>query len=886
MDNQKNLNDIQISDNFCQTLLEELLERNYLAEISDMKFVNFYANANGYKRKKKPQINWLQITRLPIHPNENEEYDLMSRWQGVLTGLHAWGYRMYFLLLRYKGKTQLFLGTSTSAQSISSDEAVEQLRESAFGSMPGIGLRIIERGTEAYELISEPLQEMKAVGAVTGIPSLKEGEKSCLIQTLDQLAFGMRDMHGMEKDYALLVIADPISDAETADIISRHRKLATQIHSAVKLTGTENTSQSESYDPKIAQKAGANLLGTIAGMILGGVLGVPMVGKSIGSVIGAQVGSAVTNTVTSGTSRQQTTGNSYGLTKEYLDKFAEYAEVSINHHIERLNTGRSFGFWDVGIYVLGRVPRDVVTVTGMLRSIYSGEKTHYEPIRLHLLRNDSNALEIVRDNFDKPLLLDANFVTSKESFEYEKNQWHIFGKHYQALSTPITTKELSIATSLPRRDVPGLRFVKTAVRFANNPADTGTDKITIGNIVDAGIEQYTTYDIDVNSLVRHTLVAGSTGSGKSTTCKKILSGMLIPSEEEQQNIPVMIIEPAKDDYVRWAIEMNRTLPAEKQFKIYMPGVMEFEGYPVEPLKLNPFEPAHAKNAKVDILQHCEAFATLLNMCLPSEEVIPILIEETVFRTIEEWCLCNGVDYESGAVEPLKNYPTVKELFDSVKDIMKERNYEARVKDNFREILETRFKYLRRGMRGRILNVNHSTDFEDLFSKNVVINISRLSGAKDKALIMSLLMQNLYEYCISCYAVSSEYRKNAQNNKLLHLTLIEEAHNVLMKPNDFRSSGSPEKVAADLFGNMLSEIRGYGQGFMIVDQIPTRLIEDAVKNTNYKIVHRLTAADDQDVMASCMALREEQKYIIPALERGNAIICGDDDDAAAWVRVHI
>lgn len=84
--------------------------------------------------------------------------------------------------------------------------------------------------------------------------------------------------------------------------------------------------------------------------------------------------------------------------------------------------------------------------------------------------------------------------------------------------------------------------------------------------------------------------------------------------------------------------------------------------------------------------------------------------------------------------------------------------------------------------------------------------------------------------------------------------------------------------------MLSEVRSYGEGLVVVDQVPTRLIEDVIKNTNYKIVHRLTAPDDQEVMASCMAFREDQKYIIPALEKGNAIICGDEDDAAAWVKI--
>ena len=188
------------------------------------------------------------------------------------------------------------------------------------------------------------------------------------------------------------------------------------------------------------------------------------------------------------------------------------------------------------------------------------------------------------------------------------------------------------------------------------------------------------------------------------------------------------------------------------------------------------------------------------------------------------------------------------------------------------------------MRGKVLNVKQSVDYEELFNNNVVVNISRLSGSKDKALIMSLLMNALYEYRISCYSYDEEYRKKAQQNKLMHLCLVEEAHNVLLKPQGPVSSGSPQNAVADLFGNMLSEVRGYGQGFMIVDQVPTRLIDDAIKNTNYKIVHRLTAPDDQEVMARCMAFREDQKYIIPALEKGNAIICGDEDDAAVWVKI--
>lgn len=854
---------IDIPDDFYQNLLEQLLERNYLENTGDMRF---------YNSNEKRRIHWLQITRLPIHPNENESYDLLSRWQGVLSTLHAWGYRLYFLLLRHDGKTKIFLGTSTDQKDISAEEAVEQLREAAFGSMPGMGLRVMQKGIDVYDEINLPLQQMNAIGAVTGIPSFKQTEQKNLLQTLDQLAFGIRDYKGNEKNYAMLVIADPINDSEVTEIISRHRRLSSQIHSAVKMSGGKSASKSETEDPNALKRAGYNALGTIIGTIGGSMLG------RNGMITGSMIGSQIANTLTSNLSRPIQYGGGASVNYEYLDKFAEFAETATDHHIKRMNEGRNFGFWNTGIYVLGDMARDVVTVSGMLRSIYSGEETYFEPIRLHLFNTQSGAMEVVRNNFDLLPMVDIEHLKKYGATDRAKEQWHLFGKHYQYLSTPMNTRELSLATSLPRRDVPGLRFVKTAVRFANNPAEVAEDKITIGNIVDTGVVQETSYDIDVNSLVRHALVSGSTGSGKSTTCKRIISEVL------RRDIPIMVIEPAKDDYVRWAVEMNKHLPSEKQFKIFMPGVTDVDGVSVKPLHLNPFEPAAIKGAPLDLLQHSETFTTLLNACLPAEEVVPILIEETVHKTITDFAEGNNLSLEADLTQHPSSYPDVIDLLSTAKDIMRHKDYASMNKDNLTEVLITRFRSLTRGMRGKILNARKSVDFDELFSSNVIINISRLASSKDKALIMSLLLQSMYEYRISCYTNDSEYRLKAQQNKLMHLALIEEAHNVLLKPLNAGNSGDPQRAAADLFSNMLSEVRGYGQGFIVVDQVPTRLIDDVIKNTNYKIVHRLTAPDDQEVMASCMAFRDDQKYIIPALEKGNAIICGDEDDAASWVRI--
>ncbi|MEL7648634.1 MAG: ATP-binding protein [Sedimentibacter sp.] len=860
MEHLRTANEIKVPDEFFLHLLDYSMERSYLNNIEERD--KFAAISSSHKA-----ITWLQIVRLPVHPDNMENYDLISRWQGTLATLHAWGYRLMFLLKRSAGETHLYIGTTSLSRTISSEDAIEQVREAANANMPGVELRALSK-EDTYNEIMMKMQRFNTLGAVTGIPSFRNNNEqdTGLIQTLDQLAFGIRDMKGFEKDYALLVIADPMSDRDTADIINKMRRLGSEIHTNVSRNVTEQESQGES---KAAGMGGAIAqgVGAIAGGLLASAAGVPMLGVGVGGSLGSAVAGIF------GLSKNVQMNFSRSLSAEYLDKFAQYAEEITDKHIARLNEGRNLGYWNVGVYILGDTKKEVTTVAGMLRSIYSGKESYLEPIRLHVLKDNSGALETVKFGYDL-----VPIISGEEAYHnnYSDKEWHIFGKSYQYLSTPMNTKELSLATSLPRRDVPGLRFVKTAVRFANNPAVIEDDSISLGKVVDMGVIQHNEYLIDPNALVRHALVTGSTGSGKTTTCKRIIQEVL------RRNVPVMVIEPAKDDYVRWAIKMNETLPEDRKFQIYMPGVSELDGCRMEELRLNPFEPAAIKGARIDMLTRSENLTALLNASLPMSDVLPVIVDETVFEYLKAYY---KDEFLKGEMEQKDEYPTMDGLQIMAKVILEHRNYEKRVQDNIAASIETRFNYLSRGTRGNILNVTKSTDYDKLFRRPAIINLSRIAGAKDKALIMSLLMISLCEYRQSCYANDPVYRKKAQKNKLIHLALVEEAHNLLLKPQNLSSDfGNPQQAVAELFSNMMSEIRGYGQGIIIADQIPTRLISDAVKNTNYKIVHRLTSKDDCEIMASSLALREDQVSIIPSLDIGNAIICGDMDDAAAWVKM--
>lgn len=840
-------NPIVVPNEAFRELLDQVIERGSLEEVSGRR--SFFVSD-----RELPPITWLQIVRLPVRPDNAENYDLFNRWQGVLSSLHEWGYRVYFLLQRSGGQTGLYIGVRSGMSNYTSKDAIEQVMEATSGSMPGIELRKLS-GSEIITDITLHMAKYKAVGAVTGLPSFSGDNAPGVLQTLDPLAFGIRGLQNDERDYSLLVIADPINDAGITDIMNRMRTLGSEIHTFVERAVTESKSESETKQKGLNQYAVAQVP-----QILGSLFGL------LGSAVGVAAGAALGNL-------NKSISNQAGLSinATYLDKFAQYAEQLTQIHIERMKQGRNLGYWNVGTYVLGRDRKDITTVNGMLRSIYAGKESYVEPIRLHILRENSNALEIVRDRFDIIPLFDNTAPGMTEETE-----WHIFGKYYQYLSTPMNTKEFALATSLPRCDAPGLRFVKTAVRFANNPPVVAEGAINLGNVVNMGVEQNAAYAIDHNDLVRHTLVVGSTGSGKSCTCKRILTELL------EKDVPALIIEPAKDDYVRWAIKMNEILPEEKRFRIYMPGFDSFEGMPLHSLKLCPFQPAAVPGASVDMTSRCENLISLINASLPTDDILPVLIDETIYSIYD---LAYPGVFSSGAMMPQQeHYPLLSALTVMSKQVMKKKNYEEKVRANLATCLETRFQYLTRGTRGKLLNVMRSTDYSELFDRPAVINISGISAARDKALIMSILMLSLYEYRKSQYAYDAAYRAKAQENRLMHLTLVEEAHNILMNPNPGATSNNPQKVVADLFTNILSEIRSYGEGMMIVDQYPTRLIPDAIKNTNYKVIHRLVSPDDSEIMASSVSLREEQKALIPCLTPGNAIVCGDRDDAAAWIHM--
>jgi hypothetical protein len=256
------------------------------------------------------------------------------------------------------------------------------------------------------------------------------------------------------------------------------------------------------------------------------------------------------------------------------------------------------------------------------------------------------------------------------------------------------------------------------------------------------------------------------------------------------------------------------------------------------------------------------------------DILPVLMEDLIYTVYQnkstDWL---NVQPQYGKTMP----PTLNSMSMSVDQVIEHRQYEDKVQRNMKACLNTRIDSLKRGWKGELLNTLKSTPWEDLFGKKCVINLSYVGDDIDKSFMMALLLQFLYEYRSACAEVGlTDYN----DNRCKHLTIIEEAHRVMSK---CENQELPQYKSAMMFSNMLSEIRAYGEGLVLVDQVPTRLIPDAIKNTNLKITHRLVAEDDCKAIGESMGLNEEQRKVIPKLMTGQCIISSSLATDIYWVK---
>lgn len=498
-----------------------------------------------------------------------------------------------------------------------------------------------------------------------------------------------------------------------------------------------------------------------------------------------------------------------------------------------------------------------------MKSIISGNESKFEPVRIHHIQDIvDNVVPQTLGSFDAPMIK----VKADNGTYFQ----HPLGNHFDDLRTVLTTKELSYLVNFPLHSVPGISVVDSSPEFSLNQQQIDENQSTIkfGKLLYGGSETTIPYYIVKETLSRHTLLSGINGTGKTNTVQAILNGI--------KDTPFLVIEPAKTEYVDWAIEYNKQ-HQDNPINIFIPGCKKYKnGFTPQQLRLNPFQMVWLnKEQEPNVLAHIDRLKSTFASAFPMYDILPVLMEDLIY-TVYQSKSTNWLTEEP--VFGQTHYPTLNSMSVCVDKVLANRGYEQRVEQNMKACLNTRIDSLKRGWKGETLNTMKSTPWEELFEKPCLINLSYVGDDVDKSFFMSLILQLLYEYR---QAKAELGLVDFNSSECKHLTVIEEAHRVMSK---CENPEMPQYKSAMMFSNMLSEIRAYGEGMMLVDQVPTRLIPDAIKNTSLKITHRLVAEDDQKAIAESMGLSKEQRLIIPKLLTGQCVVSNSLSTDIHWIKV--
>lgn len=486
----------------------------------------------------------------------------------------------------------------------------------------------------------------------------------------------------------------------------------------------------------------------------------------------------------------------------------QYVEL-LETKLKRLQHGRIGGMWTINAYFLAHSAEVLGRGAALLSAAFSGEKSLPDPLRIRPCRHAANAT-IPQEN--------------------------------------LTSRETAVLAAIPREEYPGYEVVEH-VRFGveTNQKSSG-QRVSIGDVMDRGQPTGTRFEVPLEDLTKHGLIVGVTGSGKTNTC----FGLLDQIWNSGQGVPFLVIESAKSEYRSLAAD-----PRFKGLKIFTVG-----DETTSPFRLNPFEvpPGILIQTHIDYLKALFAAAFVLY------PPMPYVLEQSLEEVYQDrgWDLTRNTN--GRGMGTARAFPTLTDLYIKVGAVVDRMGYDDQITMNVRSGLQARVNQLRiGGGKGLMLDTRRSVPMDDLFGAPCILELKQIVSDDEKAFVMGLVLIRLYErYESGCLP---------PNAGLRHVTLIEEAHRLLRNVPTQQGSevvANPKGHAIEVFANILSEIRAYGEGFLIAEQVPVKLTPDAIKNTSLKIVHRLLAEDDRRAVGETMGISAVQSRYLPSLAAGEAV----------------
>ena len=831
-------------------IVEDIVFNKYIKKIDQLSIVPFDNNLGVEEFDAHTRI--FKINKVVYSKDE----DIYSKMTNVLNTLSISECTIYLIIDSDGINTDIYMGIRANDPKREIYYINSMFENALKGQFPGTVTMNIGN-TEKRELVEN--FKGNNIAMSTSVPSLKNEDID--IQRLESFIESM-----IGKEYTAIIMANNTEENQIDNIRSEYENIYSSLSMLKEVNITEGFNESETTGTSLSlgttnsktdnisrtsstntskSKSKMDALGK-AGVVLGGAIGLAM-----GGPIGAGAGAALAGTLlgtqkttsnattssltegessTEGTSKTTGESNSLQLGKSSTrsmtieNKKVQNILGKIDRQFERLDEFENLGMWETATYFISEDTEIAEVAAANYNSLMRGNNSGVENIAINSWYNCDNDLVKYIKNFIHP------------KFYYEDNNeiMEVTGTSY------MSGNELAISMGLPRNSVVGLpvieyaSFGKESIRINNGLDDKSLFKIGCINSMGEDLKGVEVR-LDNNSLSQHTFITGSTGTGKSNTVYKIIE------EIERKNIKFMVIEPAKGEYKdvfgdRTDVSVYGTNPKYSDL-----------------LRINPF----SFPEQIHVYEHVDRITEIFNATWDLHSAMPAMLKDGIIRAYES---C-GWDLENSYSEN-NIFPNFMDLEIELYNTIESSGYSEEVKSNYKGALLTRVSSMTNGLNKSMFQ-GKEIELDKLFDENVIIDLSRIGSIETKSFIMGVLIMKLNEYRMST--------QEGSNADLKHVTIIEEAHNILPAQTSSSDGVSIAGKSVEMISNSLSEMRTYGEGFIIVDQSPSSVDISAIKNTNTKIIMRLPEENDIRISGKSIGLNEEQVEEIVRLPMGVAAV---------------
>ena len=907
------------------TLAQHDVYKRYLPELSDYPIVK--PSEAICSETAKNCIQMLQLKELTYTKGE----DLLQKLSTIYHATMELGCSLIVMVDVEKNNdpAKIYLGVKNNGKDdkaqIALNNSFNILKQSIPAQFPGsVVCSTVDEESLVDDVFGKHIKYISSVSCVASLRDKQKTEEKKFIQGIEKLIDTMKGYV-----FTAVFIAEPISYAEHFQIRQGYQELYTTLSPFAKTnwsfseengksimesitTGTSKTiSEGISKTKGVSANFGINIggnkgtsigysettpnyvaqsttiLSTVTGLVGGVVSMIPgwgtigsaisVAGRSIGGFANGLYGGTISDSISksfgtyggvnAGFGKQQSTtatentaetesnhetkgatqNSSLGRTiqTENTNKSVEQLLEQIDKQLKRTTECEDFGAYKCCAYFLSAKQENSLLAANTYRALMIGEGSSVEYGAINTWSNQENdnkvptIIEYLK-RFNHPVFaLAINDVSNKNSEEINEDDFT-----YYTPATIVSGLELPLHFGLPTKSVYGLPVIERAEFGRNvsvqNQNSKDNNKFHLGMVYHMGRKEGSIVDLNCDELTAHTFITGSTGSGKTNTVCKILEKI------NDNGVNFLVVEPAKGEYKDKFGNRDDVFVYGTNPKL------------TPMLRINPFS---FPIENVHVLEHLDRLVEIFNVCWPMYAAMPAILKESIERAYEEagWDLA-----ESKNQYGIRLFPSFSDVCRHIEQVVAESAYSADNKSDYVGALVTRVRSLTNGLNGVIFS-NDEISNEDLFEKNVVVDISRVGSSETKSLIMGMLVLKLQEYRMD-HGISN-------NGSLKHITVLEEAHNLLKRTSTEQVSESSNLLgkSVEMIANSIAEMRAYGEGFVIADQSPGLLDMSVIRNTNTKIIMRLPDLSDRELVGKAVGLNDDQIVELGKLETGVAAV---------------